>query len=179
MPASPPTRASSARRRVVLPGRRRLRRCMEALRATGWTPLAHGRPSAGVPFLGICVGMQLLYDGSRGGAGRHAASAILHGTVRLLPDDVKHPQMQWNLLERRGDPALAGGVPEPAWAYFVHSYAADTDDASSPPATTAARSRPPSSGGTCGPPSSTPRSRGAPGWPCSGLRRARRGLVPA
>ena len=37
--------------------------------------------------------------------------------------------MQWNVLDRRGDPALLRGVPDPAWAYFVHSYAADTDDA--------------------------------------------------
>jgi glutamine amidotransferase len=37
--------------------------------------------------------------------------------------------MQWNVLERRGEPGLLAGVPDPAWAYFVHSYAADTDDA--------------------------------------------------
>jgi glutamine amidotransferase len=37
--------------------------------------------------------------------------------------------MQWNVLERRGNPGLLEGVPDPAWAYFVHSYAADTDDA--------------------------------------------------
>src|SRR5690606_22491606 len=48
---------------------------------------------------------------------------------RRLPDGVKHPQMQWNLLERRGDPELLAGAPDPAWAYFVHSFAADTDDA--------------------------------------------------
>ena len=45
--------------------------------------------------------------------------------VRLLPDDVKRPQMQWNLLERRGDPELLRRAPDPAWAYFVHSYAAE------------------------------------------------------
>ena len=54
---------------------------------------------------------------------------MLPGTVRLIPGDVKRPQMQWNLLERRGDPELLRQAPDPAWAYFVHSYAADTDDA--------------------------------------------------
>src|SRR3546814_11903424 len=54
---------------------------------------------------------------------------VLPGSCRLLPDDVKRPQMQWNLLERRGDPALLLLAPDPGWAYFVHSYAADTDDA--------------------------------------------------
>ncbi len=49
--------------------------------------------------------------------------------MRLLPGDVKRPQMQWNLLERRGDPELLRLAPDPAWAYFVHSFAADTDDA--------------------------------------------------
>ena len=52
----------------------------------------------------------------------------LPGTVRLLRGDVKRPQMQWNRLDRRGEPELLRGVPDPAWAYFVHSYAADTDD---------------------------------------------------
>ena len=81
-----------------------------------------------MPFLGICVGMQMLFEASEESPGA-TGLGILPGTLRLLTGDVKRPQMQWNLLERRGDPALLRLAPDPAWAYFVHSYAADTDDA--------------------------------------------------
>ena len=113
---------------VVLPGVGAFGRCMEALRRTGLDELAHETVTAGRPFLGICIGMQMLFEASEESPGA-AGLGILPGTVRLLPGDVKRPQMQWNLLERRGDPELLRQAPDPAWAYFVHSYAADTDDA--------------------------------------------------
>ncbi|MET0901880.1 MAG: imidazole glycerol phosphate synthase subunit HisH [Acidimicrobiales bacterium] len=113
---------------VVLPGVGAFGRCMEALRRHGLDQLAHEAVDAGRPFLGICIGMQLLFEASEESPGA-SGLGILPGTVRLLPGGVKRPQMQWNLLDRRGDPALLRGTPDPAWAYFVHSYAADTDDA--------------------------------------------------
>jgi len=113
---------------VVLPGVGNFGRCMQALHATGLDALAHEAVERGVPFLGICIGMQMLFEGSEESPAAPGLG-ILPGTVRLLPDGVKRPQMQWNLLERRGDPALLAGAPDPAWAYFVHSFAADTDDA--------------------------------------------------
>jgi glutamine amidotransferase len=113
---------------VVLPGVGAFGRCMEALRRTGLDDIVHDTVARGVPFLGICIGMQLLFEGSEESPG-DPGLGVLPGTVRLLPEGVKRPQMQWNLLERRGEPALLAGVPDPAWAYFVHSYAADTDEA--------------------------------------------------
>jgi imidazole glycerol-phosphate synthase subunit HisH len=113
---------------VVLPGVGAFGRCMEALRAHGLDDLAHEAVEGHRPFLGICIGMQMLFEASEESPGA-SGLGILPGTVRLLPGDVKRPQMQWNVLDRRGDPALLCGVPDPAWAYFVHSYAADTDDA--------------------------------------------------
>jgi glutamine amidotransferase len=113
---------------VVLPGVGSFGPCMDAVRRTGIDQLAHEAVERGTPFLGICIGMQLLFEASEESPGA-AGLGILPGTVRLLPDDVKRPQMQWNLLERRGDPELLRGAPDPAWAYFVHSFAADTDDA--------------------------------------------------
>jgi imidazole glycerol-phosphate synthase subunit HisH len=112
---------------VVLPGVGAFGRCMEALRRTGLDALAHEVVERGAPFLGICIGMQMLFESSEESHGS-AGLGILPGTVRLLPADVKRPQMQWNLLEPRGDPELLRLAPDPAWAYFVHSYAADTDD---------------------------------------------------
>ena len=113
---------------VVLPGVG----CLRALHGGGAPrrPRAPG-PRGGrarVPFLGICIGMQMLFEASEESPGA-TGLGILPGTVRLVPGDVKRPQMQWNLLERRGDPELLRLAPDPAWAYFVHSYAADTDDA--------------------------------------------------
>ncbi len=113
---------------VVLPGVGAFGRCMEALRATHLDDVALDAVERGVPFLGICIGMQLLFEGSEE-APEASGLGVLPGTVRLLPEGVKRPQMQWNLLERVGDPGLLAGAPDPAWAYFVHSYAADTDPA--------------------------------------------------
>jgi glutamine amidotransferase len=113
---------------VVLPGVGAFGACMDAARRTGIDELALEAADRQVPFLGICVGMQMLFEASEESPGA-SGLGILPGTLRLLTGDVKRPQMQWNLLERRGDPALLRLAPDPAWAYFVHSYAADTDDA--------------------------------------------------
>jgi glutamine amidotransferase len=112
---------------IVLPGVGALGRCMEALRAHGLDDLAREAVESGRPFLGICIGMQMLFESSEEAPGSPGLG-ILPGTVRLLPEDVKRPQIQWNRLDRRGDPELLRTAPDPAWAYFVHSYAADTDD---------------------------------------------------
>jgi glutamine amidotransferase len=113
---------------VVLPGVGAFGACMDALRASGLDEVAYEAVDAGTPFLGICVGMQLLYDGSD--EDPHAKGlGILGGRVRRLPAGVKHPQMQWNLLQltRPDDPLVAGLGAEP-WVYFVHSYAAEASD---------------------------------------------------
>jgi glutamine amidotransferase len=101
---------------------------MEALRASGLDVVAKDAINAGLPFLGICVGMQMLYEGSEEDPSA-AGLAVLPGQVRRLPEGVKHPQMQWNQLHLRDpdDPLLAG-VREGDWAYFVHSYAPPVDD---------------------------------------------------
>jgi len=112
---------------VVLPGVGALGRCMQALRAAGLDAITEEVIDAGVPFLGICVGMQMLFERSEESPDERGLG-ILPGAVRRLPDGVKRPQMQWNLLERRGDPPLLAQAPDPAWAYFVHSYSADTED---------------------------------------------------
>ncbi|HVM66241.1 MAG TPA: imidazole glycerol phosphate synthase subunit HisH [Acidimicrobiales bacterium] len=113
---------------VVLPGVGAFGRCMEALRASGLDVVAKDAITAGLPFLGICVGMQMLYEGSEEDPSS-AGLGVLPGRVRRLPPGVKHPQMQWNQLHlnRPGDPLLAG-VREGDWAYFVHSYSAPVDD---------------------------------------------------
>jgi imidazole glycerol-phosphate synthase subunit HisH len=113
---------------VVLPGVGAFGSCMGALRATGLDEVALDVVERGVPFLGICIGMQLLFEGSDESPGVEGLG-VLPGRLRLLPEGVKRPQMQWNLLERRSGCRLLADAPDPAWAYFVHSYVAETDDA--------------------------------------------------
>ncbi len=114
---------------VVLPGVGAFGPCMAALRATGLDRVAHRAATDGRPFLGICIGMQLLYDGSEEAPGVPGLG-VLPGPVRRLPPKVKHPQMQWNPLDVVRPSPLVAGLPEPAWMYFVHSFAAeDTADA--------------------------------------------------
>lgn len=109
---------------VVLPGVGAFGACMAALHRTGLADQSLAAVASGRPFLGICVGMQLLYAGSEEDPGVPGLG-ILPETVRRLPEGVKHPQMQWNVLQRRGEPAMLAGVSDPAWVYFVHSFAAE------------------------------------------------------
>jgi len=111
---------------VVLPGVGHVGRCLEALRASGLEEPAKAAIDAGTPFLGICVGMQMLYDGSDE-APDVKGMGVLPGRVQLLPDGVKRPQMQWNRLDHRPTPMLAG-MEDPVWMYFVHSYAPEMSD---------------------------------------------------
>ncbi len=113
---------------VVLPGVGAFGRCMQALRRHRMDELVFDAVAREVPFLGICIGMQMLFEGSEE-TPSEPGLGVLPGTVRWLPAHVKRPQMQWNLLQRRGEPALLADCPDPAWAYFVHSFAAETDDA--------------------------------------------------
>ncbi len=108
---------------VVLPGVGAFGACARALRASGLEEPARATLAADVPFFAVCVGFQLLYEGSVESPGEPGLG-VFAGTVRRLPDGVKHPQMQWNTLEVRG-----GGVPAPLrglgaqpWVYFVHSF---------------------------------------------------------
>jgi glutamine amidotransferase len=112
---------------VVLPGVGAFGACMDAVRTAGLEGPAHDAVASGRPFLGVCIGMQLLYEASDESPGVPGLG-VLPGTIRLLPDDVKRPQMQWNTLSVRRPSKLLDGLPDPAWLYFVHSYAAESTD---------------------------------------------------
>jgi len=114
---------------VVLPGVGNFGRCMEALHESGLADVAVDAAGDARPFLGICVGMQLLYESSVESPGV-AGLGVLPGAVVPLPDGVKHPQMQWNVLDQVRPSALLAGLPPDPWVYFVHSFSAeDTADA--------------------------------------------------
>ncbi len=121
-------------RGVVLPGVGAFGACSAALRRSGLDAVARDVIDRGVPFLGICVGLQLLFEGSDEDP-RAEGLAILPGRVRSLAPSERLPQMQWNMVapvESRPSRLLgtvattSDGGPEGAgsmWFYFVHSYA--------------------------------------------------------
>lgn len=112
---------------VVLPGVGHFGRCSEALEDTGLWDVALEAASSGKPFLGICIGMQLLYEGSEEAPGARGLG-VFPGKVTLLPEGVRRPQMQWNLLAVRPGSRFLAGLQRDGWAYFVHSYVAPLGD---------------------------------------------------
>jgi glutamine amidotransferase len=112
---------------VVLPGVGNFGACMGALRASGLEAVTRAAATDGRPFLGICVGMQMLFDASDESPGVDGLG-IVPGRITRLPGGVRLPQMGWNTLERNPRSRLVAGLPDPAWCYFVHSFAPDPDD---------------------------------------------------
>jgi glutamine amidotransferase len=113
---------------LVLPGVGAFDPAMERLAAAGLIEAIHGSCAAGRPLLGICLGLQLLFEGSEEGQAR--GLGLLAGRVRALPPSPGHPipHMGWApLLPGHPSPLLPAEAPE-SWVYFVHSYAADPAD---------------------------------------------------
>ncbi|GIU87601.1 MAG: imidazole glycerol phosphate synthase subunit HisH [Acidimicrobiia bacterium] len=113
--------------KVVLPGVGAFGACMRALRATGLEEVTRAAATDGRPFLGICVGMQMLFEGSDESP-EEPGLGVLAGRVRALPASVRLPQMGWNTLEVVRGSRLCAGLPDPLWCYFVHTYAAEPAD---------------------------------------------------
>jgi len=110
---------------VVLPGVGAFGPCMNALRSTGLDDIALEMIEADVPFFGICIGMQVLFSASDEAPGLEGLG-VFGQHIHQLPDGVKRPQMQWNIIEKvQPNHAMFEGLPEEAWAYFVHSYSAE------------------------------------------------------
>lgn len=109
---------------IVLPGVGAFGACMRALHRSGLAEVALAAASNEVPFLAICIGYQLLFEGSDESPETDGLG-ILKGVVRALSPDVKSPQMQWNRLQRvKGSSStLLDGLGDDPWVYFVHSFA--------------------------------------------------------
>jgi glutamine amidotransferase len=85
--------------------------------------------ASGRPFLGVCMGLQVLFSVSEEG-GEHPCLNILPGRVRRLPDGLKVPHMGWNSVGQRRPHPIFDGIPDGAFFYFVHSYYAHPEDPS-------------------------------------------------
>lgn len=108
---------------LVVPGVGAYAACMAGLDAVGGGAVVRERLAAGRPVLGICVGMQILYElGDEHGV-RTAGLGVLRGEVRRLGAPVL-PHMGWNTVEPPAGSTLFAGIPAGTRFYFVHSYAA-------------------------------------------------------
>ena len=112
---------------VVLPGVGAFAPCMAALGRTGLDEAAVDAVRSGRPFMGICVGMQVLFTGSEEAPGT-SGLGVFDRLVRWIPGPAKRPQMQWNVLQRNRDHPMLADLDDPIWAYFVHSLAPEIPD---------------------------------------------------
>lgn len=113
--------------RVVLPGVGAFDDCMRNLVARGLDAAVKDAVAAGKPFLGICLGLQMLFDSSEEG-GEMPGLGLLPGQVVRFRHALKIPQIGWNQINLRAPAPQLAGVPEGAWVYFVHSYYVVPDD---------------------------------------------------
>jgi len=112
---------------VILPGVGAFEDAMANLTRTGLIPIIREVVAKGTPFLGICLGMQLLFSTSEEN-GLHQGLNLLPGTVKRLPPGLKVPHMGWNQLVIRKEEPMLKGVNDGDYFYFVHSYYVQPED---------------------------------------------------
>ncbi len=113
---------------VVLPGVGAFGACMAALRDADLEDAVEEAVESGRPFLGICVGMQMLFDASEEDDSA-VGLGVIPGIIRWLGSELPRPQMQWNLLTlTTPDDQMFAALSPQAWVYFVHSLHAVPED---------------------------------------------------
>lgn len=116
--------------KVILPGVGSFGDAMEKLHRYGLVSVIRQVIDRGTPFLGICLGLQLLFESSEESPGV-AGLGILEGKILRIPeqDDLKVPHIGWNSLRFPNKGRLFAGIPEEPYVYFVHSYYLEAKDA--------------------------------------------------
>jgi glutamine amidotransferase len=112
---------------LVLPGDGAFAATMAEVERRGLVGVLRDAVEEGKPLLGICIGMQLLFEESEE-HGRHAGLSLLPGRVRRFTGELPVPHMGWNRLRARRAHPILDGVPDGAHVYFVHSYYCDAPD---------------------------------------------------
>jgi glutamine amidotransferase len=112
---------------LVVPGVGAFARAMEALNETGLAELIRERAAGGMPVLGACLGMQLLFERSAEFGETEGLGLLPGGVVRLDPRGLKLPHIGWNDVRWSRPSALSDGLPDPAPFYHVHSFVPGID----------------------------------------------------
>ncbi|MGH9575377.1 MAG: imidazole glycerol phosphate synthase subunit HisH [Candidatus Acidiferrales bacterium] len=118
----------SSAKAIVLPGVGHFSAFVNGLREKSLVEPLQKAFGEGVPILGICLGLQAMFETSEESP-RERGLGFLPGKVRALPANVKSPHIGWNQLRRLQSSALLKGVPEDAFFYFAHSFAAPAENA--------------------------------------------------
>ena len=115
--------------RVILPGVGAFGDAMARLSGYGLTDVIREAAASGKPFLGICLGLQLLFEGSEESPEAEGLG-VFKGHILRIPDGtgLKIPHMGWNSLEITEDSRLFAGIPQGSFVYFVHSYYLKAED---------------------------------------------------
>ena len=114
---------------VILPGVGAAANTMESLNNLGLTNPIRRFIADGRPFLGVCMGLQVLFTGTEEG-GWHKCLNIIPGRVKKLPAGLKIPHMGWNQVKQKLSHPVFDGIPDKSNFYFVHSYYVEPDDKS-------------------------------------------------
>ena len=114
---------------LVVPGVGAFPEAMRRLRALGLDELVRERAHAGVPVIGLCLGMQLLFERSSEHEGADGIGLLAGSVVPLDTCGLKSPHIGWNSVSWRRSSALIEGLPDPAAFYHVHSFVVEPDDA--------------------------------------------------
>jgi glutamine amidotransferase len=115
---------------LVVPGVGAFPEAMRRLRALGLDEVVRERAAAGVPIIGLCLGMQLLFERSEEHEGAAGLGLLPGRVVRLDTRGLKLPHIGWNAVSWRRASALVAGLPDPAALYHVHSFVAEPEDES-------------------------------------------------
>ncbi len=121
--------------RIVFPGQGAMGACMQALNEHGLTDIIK-RSAHEKPFLGICLGMQLLFDHSQENGGTGGLSIISGNVVKFDKSELKIPHMGWNTVKQSSDHPLWHNIDDNSRFYSVHSYYVSQADASTVAGTT-------------------------------------------
>lgn len=112
---------------IVLPGVGAFSDAGSNLASSGMDAAILAQAAKGKPVIGICLGMQLMFDYSTEG-GRFKGLGLIKGWVDRIPGSVKVPHMGWNTLQKTSDCSELRGIKDGAYVYYVHSYYAKAED---------------------------------------------------
>jgi len=115
--------------KLVLPGVGAFKACMDGLKARGFDALVLEAVKAGKPIIGLCVGLQMMFDEGHE-FGVHRGLGLMPGRVVRFPDKLRVPHIGWNQVEFKQDHPVFNGLPSQTFFYFVHSFYVEAADQS-------------------------------------------------
>lgn len=113
---------------IILPGVGAFKAAMNELHRLNLVEVLKSKAKNGTPLLGICLGMQLLYEFSEEGGGCRGLG-IIEGVIKQIPENVKVPHMGWNKLYFQKDEKILKYITEEEYVYFVHSFYVNSTNA--------------------------------------------------